>query len=401
MPPKISPEFTWDARSQSYRKKIKNPLTGKWTDVYGKTKAELREKLRAREAEYQLLTQPERLLVWQYAAQWYKLNTAGLSAKRREDYKNAVNNHICPVIGQRVLQDIKPDDIKAVMLAASGLSKSGQQKIVTTLKRLFAAAEDNDLIKRSPCRDLKAGGAPSKEKVPLTKAQQSALLSAVSGCAVEPFVYLCLYAGLRRGEALGLQWDCVYLTQTPPYLEVKRTLRWEGKNTPVVDSSLKSKASQRKIPLPPQLFDCLSSLQSARKKEKPELYESPFVVCNQSGGPVSATGFRKMWDAVRIRSVREGYALGDKVRNHPILVTLDFHVTPHQLRHTYITELIMSGASIKTVQYLAGHATVQLTLNIYTHLMANTPADTMPAISKAFSPPAVTHQVKKYRLKRL
>lgn len=29
MPPKISSEFTWDARSQSYRKKIKNPLTGK------------------------------------------------------------------------------------------------------------------------------------------------------------------------------------------------------------------------------------------------------------------------------------------------------------------------------------------------------------------------------------
>lgn len=91
-----------------------------------------------------------------------------------------------------------------------------------------------------------------------------------------------------------------------------------------------------------------------------------------------------MWDAIRIRTVRDGFRLGDKIPKHKVTVSLDFHVTPHQLRHTYITELIMAGADIKTVQYLAGHATVQLTLNIYTHLMANKPEDTVQAVALAF-----------------
>ena len=47
--------------------------------------------------------------------------------------------------------------------------------------------------------------------------------------------------------------------------------------------------------------------------------------------------------------------------------TLDFHVHPHQLRHTYITRLFESGLDIKEIQYLAGHATVNMTLRVYTH----------------------------------
>ena len=132
-----------------------------------------------------------------------------MSPKRREDYKNAINNHISPVIGSKLISDVKPDDIKAVMLAAAHLSHSSQQKIVTTLKRIFDAAEENDLIGRSPCRNLKAGGKPSEEKIPLTKKQQETLLKAVEGCAVETFIYLCLYAGLRREEALGLHTSTV------------------------------------------------------------------------------------------------------------------------------------------------------------------------------------------------
>ena len=386
MPKKNAPEFYYDQNRQLYRKRLKNPLTGKWTiDVWAPTKAELREKVRIRESELAAAGTEGKPYVYEYAALWYKLNTAGLSAKRRADYKNAINNHICPVIGNKAVADIKPDDIKAVMLAASDLSNSSQQKIVTTLKRLFAAAEDNELIKRSPCRDLKAGGKPPAEKLPLDKAQQRALLEAIRGCSVEPFVYLCLYAGLRREEALGMQWDCVHMEDQTPYLEVKRALHLEGTNRPVVNEMLKSKAARRKIPLPQPLMSCLRELQAARQQNKDKrIASSPYVCCNKTGGSISGTGFRRMWHVIEVRTIRDGYELGDKVRKHDIPITLGFHVTPHQLRHTYITELIMAGADIKTVQYLAGHATVQLTLNIYTHLMANRPEDTAQAVALAF-----------------
>lgn len=65
-----------------------------------------------------------------------------------------------------------------------------------------------------------------------------------------------------------------------------------------------------------------------------------------NGGALSQTSFSNLWDMVR---------------------SLDFHVTPHQLRHTYITRLFESGLDIKEIQYLAGHTTIDMTLRVYTH----------------------------------
>lgn len=375
---KAAPEFYFDPRLNQYRKRLKNPKTGKWTiNVYGKTKAECREKAALRAAELSAAAEESAggALVYQYAKTWYDLNTRDLGSKRRDDYRNAINNHICPVIGEKRLADVTLDDGLEI-LSRAPQSKSAQQKIVTTLKRIFKAAADNDMIRRSPFTDLKPGGKPAAEKQALTRDQQAALLDAVKGCAVEPFVHLCLFAGLRREEALGLRWENVHLDAAPPYLDVRTACSWQGKNQAVVSETLKSAAARRSIPLPPPLVESLTAQKAVAASE--------YVVCNRSGGAVSATGFRRMWGVIAQRTVRDGYALGDKIQNHNITVTLDFHVTPHQLRHTYITELVQSGADIKTVQYLAGHATVQLTLNIYTHLMTNRPEDTAAQVLKAF-----------------
>ena len=55
------------------------------------------------------------------------------------------------------------------------------------------------------------------------------------------------------------------------------------------------------------------------------------------------------------------------LRKLKMIRSLDFHVTPHQLRHTYITRLFESGLDIKEIQYLAGHSTIDMTLRVYTH----------------------------------
>ena len=64
--------------------------------------------------------------------------------------------------------------------------------------------------------------------------------------------------------------------------------------------------------------------------------------------------------------------------------TIDFKVTPHILRHTYITNLLLSGADVKTVQYLAGHERASITLDIYTHLVYNKPEELMEKVQRAF-----------------
>lgn len=58
--------------------------------------------------------------------------------------------------------------------------------------------------------------------------------------------------------------------------------------------------------------------------------------------------------------------LGEKARNNgKVVYSLDFEVTPHQLRHTYITNLIYASVDPKTVQYLAGHENSKITMDIY------------------------------------
>lgn len=389
MPQRNAPEFSYDPKTKLYRKRIKNELTGKWVPIYGKTKAEVRRKADERREEFkrQAIAEGDPY-VYQYAAKWYRLHTGELGQKRKDDYRNAINNHICPIIGGMIVRDVNSDDIQEVMAAAAAMSASAQQKIVVTLKRIFAAAEKNGYISKSPCSDLKAGGQPAAEKKPLTKEQQSVLVNAVKDTKAYPFVMLCLYAGLRREEALGLKWDCVELDGATPYITVRRAVRWDGKNKAIVGEKLKSDAAYRNIPIPYQLAECLRAEQAKSKGE--------FIIGNKDGDAMSFASFRRMWDVIRVRSCRtvtsmkDGKTfvtelkLGDKIKNHDIYVSIDFHVTPHQLRHTYITALIMAGTPIKTVQYLAGHATVQLTLNIYTHLMENKPEDIMQYISGTF-----------------
>ena len=204
----------------------------------------------------------------------------------------------------------------------------------------------------------------------------------------EAFCGLALYAGLRREEALGLAWENVHLDAEPPFIEVRQACNWGSGNQPEITAKLKSNAARRDIPIPWQLVEILTRVKAKSK--------GAFVVANDKGQPMSKQSFRRLWEVIRLRTVHEitvtedgvekkvMLKLGDKIPKHKVEISLDFHCTPHQLRHTYITELIMSGANIKTVQYLAGHSTVTLTLQIYTHLMENTPADTVGAVVSAF-----------------
>ena len=88
---------------------------------------------------------------------------------------------------------------------------------------------------------------------------------------------------------------------------------------------------------------------------------------------------------VRGKVITQELHVGDAVPYHKgIYVTMDFHATPHLLRHTYISELILAGVAVKRVQYLAGHSSPIQTLKIYTHLMENQPQDLYGEVLKAF-----------------
>ena len=239
----------------------------------------------------------------------------------------------------------------------------------------------------------KGGGVPQEDRQALTDEQAERLLDAIRNLPPYVFVMIGLYAGLRREEILALQWDSVYLDTDTPYLTVRRAWHTEH-NRPVISDELKTKAAERNIPLPICLADCL--------REAKVNSTSEYVVPNRDGEPLSYTQFKRLWQYIVTRTVKERsyyrYEDGKRVKhtvtpvlgekaahNGKVVYSLDFEVTPHQLRHTYITNLIHASVDPKTVQYLAGHESSKITMDIYAKVKYNRPDELVRSMSCAFA----------------
>ncbi len=120
---------------------------------------------------------------------------------------------------------------------------------------------------------------------------------------------------------------------------------------------MKTANAHRTIPLPWDVVDELRREQNASK--------SIWVFPKQDGNHHSYDSYRNLWDLVDRRTT-----VKRKVNQREFVArSLDFAVHPHLLRHTCVTRWFEQGLDIKEIQYLAGHATVDITLEIYTHYM--------------------------------
>ena len=159
------------------------------------------------------------------------------------------------------------------------------------------------------------------------------LMEQVTEPRARAFCALCLYAGLRREEALGVMWSDI----DQHGLNIRRAVTFV-KNQPDPDHSLKSKAANRTIPIVDKLQKVLNH--TPRR--------NLFIITNASGENITLTSFRRIWKYVT-----------DAV---------PFSVYPHMLRHTYATLLHDAGIDLKLAQYLLGHSDIKVTANIYTHI---------------------------------
>lgn len=290
----------------------------------------------------------------QIAELWFYLFKADqLHSKSKEVIQGTLKRHVYPSIGAMKVRDIKPADIFVLMKSVSSKSNSLQKKVLQYVKAIFAFAVDNDLIPKSPVPStLKAAGAETEEVEALSDAQCAALLEAVRGTRAYLFVELLLYTGLRRGEALGLMWKDIDFKKAE--MSICRSIVYtddhpEGE----INGDLKTSNARRDIPIVPWL---LEDLKAARRES-----EALYVFSMQDGSFLSKTSLRRMWDIIDRRTK------GSETKRAYLDRVLDFKVHPHQLRHTCITRWIESGMDLKEVQYLAGHATADITMNIYAH----------------------------------
>jgi len=178
---------------------------------------------------------------------------------------------------------------------------------------------------------------------------------------------------MRRGEICGLMWSDIDFQNKIIHVRHNAIVK-DGITT--VSENLKTDSAARDIPIPPLL---LSALLEAHRSTG-----SVYVVPGVNGAPMTKSSFKRMMDIIDSRTATSAEELGTTIRNTKIVRTLDFPVTAHQLRHTYITRLFESGLDIKEIQYLAGHSTVEMTLRVYTHYQRESrQAETAKKVSAA------------------
>lgn len=174
-----------------------------------------------------------------------------------------------------------------------------------------------------------------------------------------PLVHLMSYTGLRQGEALALKWSDIdfenkkiTVDKTAVRIKEKQTLQ-----TP------KTKNSKRVISIDPTTLSILKSW----KKDQIKIYfkngkhfegDDNFIFTNERGEWVHIHNFIRYFKRF--------------IADHKLKP-----ITPHGLRHTHASLLFSAGVEPKNISDRLGHSTVQITLDLYTHITEEQRTDTV------------------------
>ena len=195
------------------------------------------------------------------------------------------------------------------------------------------------MIRTNPADGCKLPPKKGWEMEILTPEEMQRLLIQAKEEGFYEMFLLALSTGMRRGELLALQWDDINFTTG----EVKISRQVQSVKGKLHISQPKTKSSVRSIILPPALLEVLREYRQSVNSRW--LFPSPV----KEDVPRDPTSCRK-----RLSKILEH--AGCK------------HVRFHDLRHTFATHAIQYGMDVKTLAATIGHASVETTLNIYSHV---------------------------------
>jgi integrase len=273
-------------------------------------------------------------------------------------YQWEVRRHLIPALGTIRLERLGVEDVQRMLTelsrrgAADNARATLRNALATSIKwRLLTwnAAELADLPKRT-----------RRERRVLNHAEADRFLRAVRGDRLEALYVMALSMGLRQGELLGLRWsDIDFATRTV-------TVGWQLQRGELAE--LKSAAAHRTLPMPAMVA---RALLAHREDQQQEGVTSMLglVFMSSVGTPVGPRNLVRDFKK-RLRSAE----------------LIPAEIRFHDLRHSAITFLIAKGIDPRTVQAIAGHSDIRLTLGTYAHPMAANLRDAAMAMDRMLSP---------------
>ena len=311
--------------------------------VYAKTQEELDEKVFNLKLQMKMgVNLNDKTTVGELIKLWYETDVKGkIQPSTDRVLRGDINNHVLPLTSACIAKDVTPVQVKLWINEFNKLNKVSARRCVRAIRSAFEIAEENGLVYKSPVlARYKAHGREYNKRDALTPEQERTLLDAVTEPRARLFVWMSLALGMRRGELLGLMWDCVDLDAG--IIRVRRTMVANERGYYEIANRTKTPAGVRDLPMTDELRRALREHRLASK--------SVYVFTQLNGSTFSPASFSGFWR--------------NHVRKH---IDESWDVTPHVLRHTYATRCFEAGMDIKEVQYLMGHESPQVTMEIYTH----------------------------------
>ena len=350
----------WDEQRQRFEKKI--TVGDKRQTIRAKTIKELNQMERdLQRAHEQGVIDPGKLNTGTYILQWVELygnlswgpGTAG-------DHERSIRLHIIPHIGEIPLKKLGVDDIQRMINAwtADGMKPSSVRKALQPLRGALEHAADDGKILKNPVNRVKLPKLGKSEMTFFTRHEAALYASALPDSNNGRLLAFILRTGLRKGEAIGLQWQDIGENAFKVQRTVRRTSKIGGGTELYINNNGKTDNAIRTIPLNDQMRALLADQRSHQMQQR--LKAGPawqggkpgegdtWVFANEIGLNADSSNLRRTHDATLKKIGLDG-------------------VDIHGLRHTFATHWVEHGGNVKNLAAILGHADATITLNRYVH----------------------------------
>ena len=225
------------AKKRNDNRYQKNLVVGKKPDgsyirktVYAKTKRELEQKVA--EITMQL---NNGIQVWEQGITFHALSDIWLHQYNfdaddswRYNQQILINKHLLPYIGDFRVCDLKQLHLQTIItnMSKQGYATATMKHIKQLADGIMRVAVGSDMIVKNPFSEVRVPVKDPKERRPLTKEETFLITDHWRGHRMGLMAMIMLYAGLRRGEAMALEWtDIDFVNRMIKVTKAIRTVR--------------------------------------------------------------------------------------------------------------------------------------------------------------------------------